>query len=77
MLTNYQIQKLHKKYRELIPEPGFCPICGTKSKLEMTNDNHCYEDNIEFWKWKCRSCHRKYDVEYGLVIYRKYGFDHE
>lgn len=58
----------HYKMGLLIPKPDFCPICNQKKKLELTNNDHKYSDNIEDWIWKCRSCHKIFDYKHNFKV---------
>ena len=81
----YNYYGMHRKYKKLIPKPKCCPICGKaiykkserELKLELSNINHRYEDNIEDWSWMCHCCHRRHDTKCGIDgSGRKPRYDH-
>lgn len=55
----------HEWARKQIPEPKVCPDCGKKKRLDITNKDHKYRRVLSDWKYRCRSCHNKYDIKYN------------
>lgn len=50
--------------------PRICVNCGAtekERKIEASNKDHKYYKRLEDWAWRCVPCHRKYDLEHGLV----------
>lgn len=54
---------LHKWVRRKIAQPSNCPDCLTiTNKLDLCNLNGLYDRELSNWGYKCRSCHKRYDL---------------
>ncbi len=60
--------QVHYLMRKRIPKPLKCPICNEEKKLELTNLDQEYSENIDMWMWKCHSCHIEYDHKQGVIL---------
>lgn len=54
---------LHKWVKLRKPEPKCCPDCGIESKLDLANLSGEYKRQLSDWGYKCRKCHKKYDLK--------------
>src|SRR5690242_703716 len=52
---------LHIKMRMLIPKPLFCPRCGDREPVDMSNNSNDYLDDVTDWEWLCKLCHVRKD----------------
>lgn len=51
-----------------------CDNCHIKdsSRYEWSNKNHKYNLVRGEWQRLCKSCHSNYDIQNGLITYKKY-----
>ena len=61
--------------RERIEKPEFCPICGLKKKLELSNKDHEYKEDEKDWWWLCHKCHYWFDRKNNRPSNFKKKFD--
>ena len=62
---------LHERFRKIISKPKLCETCGKKAPYDLSNIDHQYKNDINDWKWLCRSCHTKYDIKIHNKYYTK------
>lgn len=66
--TSSTIQRLTK--RGLLVRPERCEECGIKGKpIDAAHFDYAYP---LLFRWLCRSCHRKWDVEQPKIMQAKY-----
>jgi hypothetical protein len=65
---------VHMWVRLIKGTPNTCEHCGRsdfKSKqINWANKDHLYKRNLDDYMRLCIRCHRKYDIEHGLVNYK-------
>ncbi len=47
--------------------PKICEMCGDSSRkfYDWANIDHCYKRILDDYLRMCRTCHRKYDIEFN------------
>ena len=46
-----------------VNKPLKCPICKEIKKLELSNKDHEYKEDLSDWHYLCHQCHRHYDMD--------------
>lgn len=54
---------LHGWVRRNLTPPDRCPDCGYNGRLDAVNLDRKYTRDLNTWAYKCRSCHKKYDLK--------------
>ena len=54
--------------------PLKCPICGKIKKLELSNKDHEYKEDVKDWWYVCHLCHCNYDIKHNnYKFYEKFN----
>jgi len=59
--ASYIIKHYRVKKRLELSKPLKCPICNKDKKLELSNKDHKYREDIDDWQYLCHKCHYIYD----------------
>jgi len=59
---------LHRWVKKRIDKPRICQICNMKDHIDLANITGNYNRDISNWKWLCRSCHTRTDIENGVRV---------
>jgi hypothetical protein len=65
---------LHQWVRSQIPEPDLCEICNKVPPYDLAKVTGVYKKDFCNWKYMCRSCHQKFDVDNGTRRYTRKNF---
>ena len=57
---------LHEWMVKRKPKPPLCEECHRVPPHELSSTGHTYTRNLGDWRWLCRSCHTRTDIENGL-----------
>ena len=64
--NDLQINTRHCRIYLLKKKPKNYEICGKEKKLQLSNKDHKYSENLNDWLFVCRLCHEKYHKEHKL-----------
>ena len=55
----------HSRIRKILGKnkPLRCPLCNEIKKLELSNKDHEYREDLKDWWYLCHKCHWHYDTE--------------
>lgn len=55
------LKKIHWKVNKLKVKQKYCSICNEEKKLELSNIEGKYSENVNDYWWLCHECHALYD----------------
>lgn len=64
---------LHWWIKQRLAKPWGCNHCGKIKSLELANKSHEYKRELDDWLWLCKSCHKKYDLQFrGKKVFQNH-----
>lgn len=59
------VSSIHQWVKRNKPKPSHCENCKEQKMLELSSINHAYTRDVDEYRYLCRKCHRKWDVEHN------------